>query len=432
MNINFISFGCKVNQYETQCLREDFENHGYTVTNSPMEADVFVINSCTVTASSDNKVMQCIKKLRHQHTDSLIVLTGCYPQAFSEEAKKITEADVITGTKNRKELVKLVEEAIEKKHKSSGISRYQGNELIEDISCTHFSDKTRAFMKIQDGCNQFCSYCIIPFARGRIRSKPIERVRVEAKEFAEKGHKEIVLIGINLAFYGKEYGIRLVDAIEECDKIDGIERIRLGSLEPEMILNDDLKRLAGIKKFCPHFHLSLQSGSDKILKKMNRQYTSEQYLQLVKQIRSTFPDCSITTDIMVGFPDETEDDFKQSLEFIKQIGFAKVHIFPYSVRTGTAAAKMSNQISDNIKTERARLMSEAAGECSAKFLESQVGKVYPVLFEKENCTNFHRGHCPNYTLVKIPSKSGEKSLRHEIFCVKIIGCENNYCIGRII
>ena len=258
MKVNFISFGCKVNQYETECIKQAFSNNNYIITEKKSDADIYIVNSCTVTSSSDSKVLQCIKRLRNDNPLSLIVLTGCYPQAFMNEAKKITEADIITGTKNRSELLSLVNKALAQKDmdKIVNISDFDGNELLEDMACSEFTEKTRAFIKIQDGCNQFCSYCIIPFARGRIRSKAIDTLKKEISVLAKNGHKEVVLVGINLAFYGSEIGLRLVDAVEACAEIEGIERIRLGSLEPEIISDEDLSRLADIPQFCPHFHLS--------------------------------------------------------------------------------------------------------------------------------------------------------------------------------
>lgn len=434
MKVNFISFGCKVNQYETECIKQAFSNNNYIITEKKSDADIYIVNSCTVTSSSDSKVLHCIKRLRNDNPLSLIVLTGCFPQAFMDDAKKITEADIITGTKNRSELLSLVNKALAQKNtdKIVDISDFDGNELLEDMACSEFTEKTRAFIKIQDGCNQFCSYCIIPFARGRIRSKAIDTLKKEISTLAKNGHKEVVLVGINLAFYGSEIGLRLVDAVEACAEVEGIERIRLGSLEPEIISDEDLSRLANIPQFCPHFHLSLQSGCDKTLKEMNRKYNTNEFMCLVEKIRCSFPDASITTDVMVGFPNESENDFEQSLAFVRKVCFSKVHVFPYSKRKGTVAAKLPNQIPDNIKSIRAKKMSDIAEKSMQEFLKTQVEKVYPVLFEKESCTNFHQGYSPNYTLVKIPSEIGEKSLRRMIFYVKIFKYENNYCLGNIV
>ena len=287
-------------------------------------------------------------------------------------------------------------------------------------------------MKIQDGCGMFCTYCIIPYSRGNFRSKPPEDIVSEAKAFAEAGYREIVLAGINLSFYGVDLGKRLADAVEAVCGIDGIERVRLSSIEPEMITTDDIQRLAAQEKLCPHFHLSLQSGCGRILKSMNRRYLPEDYEKLVDQLRDSFEDCSITTDIMVGFPGETEEEHRESVEFAQKIGFARAHIFPYSRRSGTPAADMENQISGEVKRRRASEMDRAMCLCREEFLQSQVGKVFPVLFEREKEDGIHHGYTPNYTKVKILTKYSDKSLRNRIFYVKIIGSEKDCCIGEIL
>jgi threonylcarbamoyladenosine tRNA methylthiotransferase MtaB len=425
----FITFGCKVNLYETENMKELFRREGFEISESENGADIFVINSCTVTSASDKKIKQELRRLRRENPDSAIALTGCFPQAFEEEAKKLSEADIVLGTKNRSELAGLVKKHMLDKAKIVQIAPHIKGEHFESMKNAGYGDKTRAFMKIQDGCDQFCSYCIIPYSRGRVRSKPIEDIIEEATQFAKSGHKELVLVGINLSFYGKEFGLSLADAVEVCCKIDGIERVRLGSLEPEMMTDDEINRLAAQKKLCPHFHLSLQSGCDKTLKEMNRKYTSGEFYNLVCKLRGKFEDCAITTDVMVGFPGETDDDFKASLEFVKKVCFDKVHVFPYSIRKGTAAAKRPEQIPEEIKKQRARLMSQLADECMKQNLQKQIGKIYPVLFERENCTEFHQGHAPNYTLIKIPAEKGDNSLRGQIFYVKINRIEKDFCIG---
>ena len=431
MKVYFMSFGCKVNQYETESLSADFTSHGFEITDSPEKAGVIIINSCTVTASGDSKSLHFLRKARKNNPNAVIVFTGCVPQAAPDIAKKIPEADIVTGTKNRNKIINSVIEFIENRKRIININEYTRSDVFEQTVCGNFSERTRAFVKIQDGCNQFCSYCIIPYARGRCRSKPLDVLKKEIKTLAENGIKEIVLVGINLMFYGIDTGQRLADAVEVCCHIDGIERVRLGSLEPEMISDEDLIRLSASDKFCPQFHLSLQSGCDKTLKAMRRQYTAEEYYSLVKKIRKTFPDCSVTTDIMAGFPGETDEDFEESLKFAEKIGFAKIHVFQYSVRQGTAAASMP-QVPQNKKFERAVKMKNTADMLQKAYLENQVGKIFPVLFERENSPDFHQGYTPNYTLVKIPAKKSEKSLRRMIFYVKIVRSENDFCLGEII
>lgn len=432
MKIHFITFGCKVNLCETEALKSECLSNGFEITEDETSADIFIINSCTVTAVSDKKTRQTLNTLRKNYPNAIIVLTGCYPQAFKEQANSMQSVDIVTGTKDRKAIISLIKDYLKSNHRIVSIEEYSSHDSFEITKVGSFDSKTRGFVKVQDGCNRFCTYCIIPYARGRLRSKSLQDITTEVESLVSNGHKEIVLVGINLMFYGIEFGTRLVDAVETCAKISGVERIRLGSLEPEVITDDDLIRLSKIEKFCPQFHLSLQSGCDKTLKDMNRAYTSSEYYELVSKIRKIFPNSAITTDVMVGFPNETLEDFNKSLKFVEKVGFAKVHIFPYSRRSGTPADKMKNQLTKAEKQERVKQMSIVAQKTQVEFLKSQVGKVFPVLFERENEDNFHHGYTPNYTLVKIPRENIEKSLRKSIFYVKIEVCKDDYCIGSIV
>ena len=427
--INFITFGCKVNHYETECMKSLSREASYEITEELTEADVVIINSCTVTSSGDSRALAALRKTRAALPDAVIALTGCYPQANREEAAKLSEADIIAGTKSRAHIVELVGDCLENRTRIVELSDYSAEDIFEPLKCTRFDSNTRAFVKIQDGCNQFCSYCMIPFARGRCRSKPVDVLREEIRTIAENGVKEIVLSGINLAFYGREWGLDLADAAELCAETEGIERIRLGSLEPEMMSEKLLRRLKALPQFCPQFHLSLQSGCERTLKAMNRKYTAEEYLALTERIRSIFSDCSFTTDVMVGFPQETEADHVESVEFIRRIGFAKVHVFRYSRRKGTRADKMDGQVPESVKTLRWQEMTAAADETREKYLSSLVGKTVPVLFERENSTEFHRGYAPDYTLIKISRKNPEKSLRNRIISVIIEEYGHDCCIG---
>lgn len=428
---HFITFGCKVNLCETENMKERFAAEGFDVLSDEGGADLFVINSCTVTSMSDKKIRQTLHRLRRENPDAILALTGCFPQAFAEEAAQLTEVDIVTGSKEKTLLVDIVKEYMLRKERIIRISPHEKGDSFEKMQNREFPEKTRGFIKIQDGCDQFCSYCIIPTARGRIRSMPPEDLKEQVTLLAASGHKEIVVVGINLAFYGKEFGLRLADAVELCCAVEGIERIRLGSLEPEEISDEDITRMTRQDKLCPQFHLSLQSGCNRTLKAMNRKYTAEEYLDLANRLRKAFPDCAITTDVMVGFPGETDEDFIESLEFVKKVCFNKVHIFPYSMRAGTAAAKRPDQIPAAVKTARAKKMAQIAEVSQHENLLRQIGKVYPVLFERENCTDFHHGYAPNYTLIKIPVKNGDKSLRRKIFYVKIKSIEKDYCIGEI-
>ena len=427
--VYFITFGCKVNHYETECMKSLFREADFEIIEAPDNADAVVINSCTVTSSGDSRALAALRKTRAALPDAVIALTGCYPQANREEAEKLSEADIIAGTKFRSHIVGMVKGCLETRSHIVNIEDYSSDDVFEPLKCTRFDNNTRAFVKIQDGCNQFCSYCMIPYARGRCRSKSPEVLRDEVRAIAESGKKEIVLSGINLAFYGREWGLDLADAAEICAGEKGIERIRLGSLEPEMMSEELLLRLKALPQFCPQFHLSLQSGCERTLKAMNRKYTAAEYLALTERIRSIFPDCSFTTDVMVGFPQETDDDHAESVEFIRKIGFAKVHVFRYSRRKGTRADKMSGQIPESVKTLRWQEMTAAAEETREKYLSSLVGKTVPVLFERENSTEFHRGYAPDYTQIKISRKNPEKSLRNQIISVIIEEYGHDFCFG---
>lgn len=426
----FITFGCKVNQYETDSMRSEFVSQGFVETDSADDADIIIINSCTVTGSGDSKSLYSVRKMRKIAPNAIIALTGCLPQAAPEIAAKIPEADIVAGTKDRRKLPELVRSVIAERRHIVAIDQYGAHDEFELTRFEGAQDKTRAFVKIQDGCNQFCSYCIIPYARGRLRSKPIDALKDEISRLAQSGRREIVLVGINLAFYGVEFGLRLADAVEVCCKAEGIERVRLGSLEPEMLSDEDLRRLAALPELCPQFHLSLQSGSENTLKAMNRKYTAADYFTLTQKIRAAFPNASFTTDIMVGFPTETEEDFAESMRFAEKIGFAKIHVFQYSPRTGTPAAKMP-QIAASVKAERADRMKTLADRLHSAHLQSLVGKTVAVLFERENSTDFHRGYAPDYTLIKISRKNPQKSLRNQIIRVIIEENRSDYCFGRL-
>ncbi len=432
LKVFYITFGCKVNYYETECLKSIMKKRNFENSGSYKTADIVIVNSCTVTASGDSRMFSAVRKIKRENPECIIVLTGCYPQAFPEDSEKITDADIITGTKNKQDIPDIIERFLENRQHTSIIECYQKNDVYDNMTCTEFTEHTRAFVKIQDGCNCFCSYCIIPYARGRIRSKSPDILKNEISGIAKNGIKEIVLSGINLAFYGKEYGLNLADAVEICCNTEGIERVRLSSLEPEMITDSQLEKLASFEKFCPQFHLSLQSGCDRTLKAMNRRYTSSEYAELAERIRKKFPVCNITTDIMVGFPDETDEDFRKSTEFVRSMNFGKIHVFRYSRRKGTVADKMPNQISESVKSERWHTMNHIALNSQKNFLESRAGMTLPVLFEREKDSDFHNGYTPDYTYVKIPEKNFRKSLRNSIFYVRIIDSTSDYCTGQII
>lgn len=423
LNFHFKTLGCKVNQYETEGLREAFLRFGHTA-DSSLEPDVIIINSCTVTAESDRKTRQMIHAAKKSHPGAVTVLTGCMAQAFPEESK-ITGADIIIGNRNPNRIIEAVNRYTGERYFEIG--EHKINDIFTALPITDFSERTRAFMKIEDGCNRRCSYCIIPKARGFVRSRSLESIRTEASSLADNGFCEIVLVGINLSAYGLGSEYNICDAVETVARVDKIKRIRLGSLEPDHITDQMLKRLSSMEKFCPQFHLSLQSGSDKTLKRMNRHYTADFYADLVRRIRTVFPDAAITTDIMVGFAGETEEEFNESLDFVKKIGFARSHIFIYSRRPGTPADTFENQIDNAQKKRRSDIMACAAKESERQFLKSQVGKVFPVLFETAK-GGVLGGYTPNYTRVTVQTN---KQLTGQILPVLITDSADTYCIGKI-
>ena len=429
MDFNIVTLGCKVNQYESQAMREDLLKHGYSLSQNKDFADLFIINTCTVTSVSDAKNRKLLRRIRRNNPSAVIVLTGCMPQAFPEETKSLTDCDIILGNKERAKLIPSIERFLENRTPFSDIAAHQNQGYIyEKISVTSFGEHTRAFIKIEDGCNRFCSYCIIPYARGRVRSKPLEELKQELIQVAHNGYKEVVLVGINLSAYGQDEGITLADAVEAACAVEGIERVRLGSLEPERMDEDTVCRLAALPKLCPQFHLSLQSGCDKTLRDMNRHYTSEEYLAIAERLRRYFDNAALTTDVMVGFAGETEEDFQESLSFVKSVGFAKVHVFPYSQRKGTKAADAPGQLPPAVKEERAARMTALTDDSRREFLRSQVGRVEEVLFERLR-RGYLEGYTKNYTPVHVFSE--DNSLCGQICCVRLIAAEDETCVGEL-
>ena len=424
MNILFHTLGCKVNQYETEAMREALLNLGHT-NDKNLPIDAVIINSCTVTAESDRKTRQLVRRCRRENPDAVIALTGCMVQAFPDDANNLTEADIIIGNRDVTKIVNAINSYDNKR--VFEIDKHQNGDSYNTIGLSSFNDRTRAFMKIQDGCDRFCTYCIIPFARGRVRSRSVKDIKQEAERLANNDFCEIVLVGINLTSYGKGENFDICDAVDAVCEVDGIKRVRLGSLEPDHLTDEMLNRFKAQPKFCPQFHLSLQSGCDATLKRMNRHYDSSFYEDLVSRIRNTFDNASITTDIMVGFAGETEEEFEQSLAFAKKIGFARAHIFAYSRRSGTVAAGLKNQVSSTEKQLRAHRMAEIARQTETEFLKSQIGNVYPVLFETQN-NGFAEGYTPNYTRVIVDTK---KTLTGQVFDILIKNVKDDYCIGEL-
>lgn len=427
MTFAFYTLGCKVNQYETQALTEQLENAGFNRVNLDDSPDYIIVNSCTVTAESNRKTRQAVRRLKNANPQTCLVLTGCYPQAFPDEMQKFFEADIVLGNTTYPQFVSYLLNYKKEHERKVYIPPHNKAEIFDTPTISAFNDKTRAEMKIQDGCNRFCSYCIIPKSRGRIRSKLPNIIKSEAKVLADSGYKEIVLVGINLSAYGQDNGVTLADAVEAINETTGIERIRLGSLEFDQMDDALLERLANCKKFCPQFHLSLQSGCDRILKAMNRHYTTADYTAFVNKLREKFKDVSITTDIIVGFPGESEEEFTETIDYVKKIGFAKVHAFPYSRRAGTKAATMPGQLTAAVKQERCRRLIEVASESEKTFMQTMVGKTAEVLFETEQ-DGFYEGYTENYLRVKVYSPY---NICGEIRTVRISAAENGYCYGEL-
>ena len=421
--VAFYTLGCKVNQYETNAMEQQFIKNGYKVVDHHDFADVYVVNTCTVTNIAERKSRQMLRRVKDINKDAILVVCGCYAQVAKEELEKIPEIDIILGINEKNNIVEIVEDYIKKQvSKEEIVSDVSNQNEFLDFGDVTYTEKNRAVVKVQDGCNMFCSYCIIPYARGRIRSRKIESVVSEISKIAKLGIKEVVITGIHVASYGKDFeeNIGLIDLLEAINKIDGIERIRLSSIEPNIIDEEFVKRLSKLEKICPHFHLSLQSGCDETLKRMNRKYTTKKYKEAVDLLRNYFPDVNFTTDVIVGFPGETEEEFNTTYKFLEEIKFYRMHVFKYSKRRGTVAEKMPNQIDGNIKEERSNKLIELSNKNENEYNESYIGKEVNVLFEEyEN--GYFRGYTTNYMMVNVPGKKeDEEKLVDHIFTVKIL------------
>ena len=399
------TLGCKVNQYDTEAVVELFKSEDYEEVAFDEEADVYIVNTCTVTHLSDRKCRQMLRKTKKLNPDSVLVAMGCYAQAAGEQIKiDVPEVDLIVGTNKRNEMINLIEQYKMDQQHYNYVGDIMDVEEFEELRISNMGEHTRAYLKIQEGCNNYCTYCIIPYVRGKIRSRKIENVMEEAKRLIEAGFKEIILTGIHVASYGKDLGnTSLIEAIRAIHDLEGLERIRLSSIEPVVVTPEFLEAIKGLPKLCHHFHLSLQSGCDTVLKRMNRKYTTQEYRESVEALREIWPDVAITTDIIVGFPGETEEEFNETLQFAKEIGFAQVHLFPYSIREGTVAAKMKDQVDSQVKDERLKRLKEVTLASQEHFISQFIGTDMEVLFEKDESGKSH-GYTSNYIKVEIPSK----------------------------
>lgn len=428
MKAAIYTLGCKVNQYETQQMLTAFKNNGFAITDTKQKADIYVVNSCTVTAESNRKTRQAVRRFRKDNPDSVIVLTGCFPQAFPEEAQSLYEVDIVLGNKTNSEIIDCVKTFLSDRKRIIAIHKHERCDKYKDGAIDTFEGHTRAFVKIQDGCNRYCTYCIIPKARGFSRSRPLSDIKKEIEMLANLGYKEIVFVGINLSSYGLDNGYSLCDALMTAQETAGIERIRLGSLEPDHITDDIIERLSKMSKFCPQFHLSLQSGCNTILKRMNRHYTAEEYYELCIKLKNAFSDISLTTDIIVGFPGETEDDFNETIEFAKKCAFMKVHVFPFSPREGTPAFSYQNKIQNSTKTMRCHKLQQICDSIRDDFMNSYIGKTVNVLFETPK-NGIQQGYTENYTPVSV---SCDEPLCGKILKVRITECSDEGCKGILI
>ena len=424
------ALGCKVNQYESEAIAELFAQKGYEIVDIDEWADIYIINTCTVTNFGDKKSRQLIRKVKRQNPEAVVAAIGCYAQTAPDEIKNIEGVNLIIGTKGRKDIVDLVESYVPEMGVVSTVGQIAKEREFEHLTISKLADRTRAYLKIQDGCSQFCSYCIIPYARGPIRSRDPEDIMDEVKVLAENGFKEIILTGIHVASYGKDLkGVTLLDVIKRVQEQEGIERIRFSSVEPNIVTEEFASELSKLDKVCDHFHLSLQSGCDRTLKRMNRKYDAAGYERAVEILRKYFPNVAITTDIIAGFPDETDEDFEKSLEFAKKIGFAKIHAFPYSPKRGTPAAVMPNQILNAVKNERTSRLIEASDRMADEFIKSFEGRVMPVLYEREIEHNIYEGYTTNY--IRVLSESSE-NIKNKILDTEIMSSEDEKAIGRIL
>jgi threonylcarbamoyladenosine tRNA methylthiotransferase MtaB len=427
----FYTLGCKVNQYETEAMIESFENAGYETVEYTEYADVYIINTCTVTNMGDRKSRQIIRRALDINPNAFVAVVGCYSQIAPKEVFEIPGVSLVVGTNERSRIVELVEYTMEKEEKLNLVDDIMEVREFEEMSIKKYKSRTRAFLKIQEGCDQYCTYCIIPYARGHIRSRKPESIMAEVKELAESGFREVVLTGIHVASYGKDLGdISLIKIIEMIHQIDGIERIRMSSVDPNVMTDEFIGRLRNLPKICRHFHLSLQSGCDETLKRMNRKYTTEEYKNVVRKLRGAFDDVAITTDLIVGFPGETEEEFKETVAFIEEISFSAMHIFKYSPRAGTPASKYKNQVKPQEKESRSKLITSIAKKNEEKFKKSFIGAQKSVLYEQlvdeENL--LFEGLTDNY--IRVVSES-QDDLKGKIIKTKLIELSEDYIIGKI-
>ena len=423
------ALGCKVNQYESEAIAELFAEKGYEIVGIDEEADVYVINTCTVTNFGDKKSRQLIRKVKRQNENAIVAVVGCYAQTAPKELMEIAGVNLVIGTKDRAQIVEMVEQYDRANGVENHVSDIMKERVFEPLSIQKLANRTRAYLKIQDGCSQYCSYCIIPYARGPIRSREPQEVVAEVKRLAKNGFKEVVLTGIHVASYGKDRrDTSLLDILKQVHEVEGIERIRFSSIEPNVVTEEFAQTMAALPKVCDHFHLSLQSGCDKTLKEMNRKYDTEKYRQAAATLRKYLPKVALTTDIIVGFPGETEEDFRESYAFAEEIGFAKIHVFPYSPKRGTPAAARKDQLLNAVKSERSHTLIQLSDGMAADFLADAVGTDAEVLYERAVGEGIYEGHTTNY--MKVHGRS-EADLTNRIAKTHITRAEGEMLFGDV-
>ena len=430
--VSFYTLGCKVNQYETNAMAQKFKESGYEIVDMNDDiSDICIVNTCTVTNMSDRKSRHSLRRVKEKNPSAIIAAVGCYAQVAKNDLENMPEIDIVLGNEEKANIVQYVEKFIENEKKLIEIEDIATKKEFEDMGQITYTEKTRAFIKVQDGCNQFCSYCIIPYARGRVRSRNAESIIKEITQIAQNGIKEVVITGIHVASYGRDFENEngLIELLEKINEIEGIKRIRLGSLEPKIITEEFMQRLSKLEKICHHFHLSLQSGCDATLKRMNRKYTTSEVKEIIERLRRYYDDVMLTTDIIVGFPGETEEEFETTYQFLKQAKLYKMHVFQYSPRKGTRAAVMPNQIDGNIKEARSKKLIELSNENQKMYNQQLVGKEVEVLFEDkevEDGITYFRGHTQNYVLVKYKT---DENLENTLKLIKISDISELNIIG---
>ena len=423
MKAAFYTLGCKVNSYDTQAMKELFMRNGYEIVSHSEKADVYVVNTCAVTAESERKSRQAVRKLKKHNPQAITIFTGCYVQSNLESAREVESADIICGTHHRERIIDYLNDFLARRTR---IELIENDNDFDTLSISDYEGKNRAFLKIQDGCNMFCSYCIIPYARGKLKNASADSVINQIRNLSLKGYKECVITGIHIASYRSDTGENLIDILEKIDDSGLVERIRLGSLEPKLLTEKFLSRLARLESICDHFHISLQSGSSRILKLMNRRYTREEYIETVKRVKKYFPNAGITTDIIVGFPSESEEDFSESMSIIRECGFSFVHIFPYSARKGTPAAEMKEQLTNAAKHERVLKLQEAMQKERNTFLSGMAETENEVLIEKKLADGLYGGYTKNYIYTEVKS---DMDILDKIVKVRITGINDNGHLG---